>query len=226
MPMLRLIICLLMAISCAYGDTSYDNWEPDIRRFEYLDSINPPPDNSVLFVGSSSIVKWTTLAQDLNEFNPINRGFGGSEIDDTLHFVDRIVIPYHPKIIVMYAGGNDISAGKTPERVAADFESFVQKVWSALPDTRILFISIAPNPRRFAQIDKIRRANHMIRHYCHTDPKLSFLDVFGPMYPHVKKADIFAPDGLHMNSAGYKLWTPLVRQHLVRLSAGTDLSVN
>ena len=108
--------------------------------------INHPPKGAILFIGSSSIRLWKTLARDFPEHKVINRGFGGSQIIDSVRFAERVVLPYQPKRIVFYAGGNDINAGKAPEEVCADFKAFVEKVRGALPETRIAYISIAPNP--------------------------------------------------------------------------------
>src|SRR5271154_5358846 len=85
-------------------------FEADIRKFEAADAVNPPRPGGIVFVGSSSIVRWKTLAQDFPGYNVINRGFGGSEISDSVRFADRIVTPYKPKMIVFFAGTNDIAA--------------------------------------------------------------------------------------------------------------------
>ena len=103
-------------------------WERTIRAFEAADRQSPPRSGAVLFVGSSSIRLWKTLPQDLPQYRVINRGFGGSQIADCTYFADRIVIPYKPSAIILHAGSNDLVAGKSPERVCADFKAFVQKV--------------------------------------------------------------------------------------------------
>src|SRR5204862_4593101 len=70
-------------------------WEKDIAAFEAADRKNPPPVGAILFIGSSSTRRWTNLAATFPEFQVINRGFGGSQIADSVAFVDRIVTPYH-----------------------------------------------------------------------------------------------------------------------------------
>jgi lysophospholipase L1-like esterase len=207
---------LLLHVLSAAGQTETNRFDADIAAFEVRDRTNPPPKDATLFIGSSSIRMWKTLAQDFPEHKVINRGFGGSEISDSVHFADRIVIPYRPKRIVMYAGGNDINAGKSPERVAADFKAFVKKVRAKLPDTPIAYISIAPNPARWSQVDRVRRANELIREFTATDSKLTFIDVF----PHMLGGDgqprpeIFLDDRLHMNEKGYAIWKRIVGPEL------------
>src|ERR1700722_7316573 len=124
-------------------------WEPEIHAFEMHDQTNPPPQNAVLFVGSSTIRKWTTLAKDFPGVQVINRGFGGSRIADSTALAERIIFPYEPRTIVFYAGDNDLAEGRTPEQVAADYQAFVQTVRARLPETRIAFISIKPSPIRW-----------------------------------------------------------------------------
>lgn len=193
-----------------------ERWEPEIRAFEAADRTNPPPKGGILFIGSSSIRLWTTLAEDFAEYPVINRGFGGSQIADSVYFADRIVVPYAPRLIVMYAGGNDINAGKSAEQVCADFWAFVQTVHRHLPQTRIAYISIAPNPARWSQVDRVRAANACIEALCRTNAHLAFIDVFSHMLgpDGQPRPELFSSDRLHMNAQGYALWTRLVRRFL------------
>lgn len=192
-------------------------WEAEIQAFEASDRTNPPPRDAILFIGSSSIRLWKTLRQDFPELKVINRGFGGSEIIDSVNYAERIVFPYHPRRIVMYAGGNDINAGKSPERVFGDFKAFVEKVLARQPETRISYISIAPNPARWAQVEKVKAANQLIEKFTRQDSRLAFIDLFPRMLGDdgQPRPDIFVQDRLHMNSKGYALWVSILRPHLV-----------
>src|SRR5687768_7351671 len=117
------------------GSLAAAPFEKEIAAFEASDRTNPPPTGAVLFIGSSSIRLWTTLAKDLPDYPVINRGFGGSQIADSVLYTEKIVLPYKPAVVVMYAGGNDINGGKTPEAVLGDFKKFAQGVHASLPDT-------------------------------------------------------------------------------------------
>ena len=203
------IIVLLTLLSAAvFAQTKTNAFEKDIRAFEAGDKTNPPPKHAVLFIGSSSIRMWKTLAQDFPDRRVINRGFGGSQIADSVYFADRIVMPYQPDVIVFYAGGNDINAGKSAEIVFDDFKHFVSAVREKLPVTKIVYISIAPNPARWSQIDRVREANRLIRDYTKTERGLSFIDVHPAMLgaDGQPKPDIYLADKLHMNEKGYALW--------------------
>ena len=196
----------------------------EIEAFERADRTNPPPKDAVLFVGSSSIRLWKTLPQDFPGLKVINRGFGGSQVADSVRYADRIVLPYHPRVVVLYAGDNDLAAGKSPQQVLADFESFVGKVHTALPDTPVLYLSIKPSVARWHLIDKIREANRLIEQSAAAGSggKVVYVDVFTPLLtPDGKpRPDLLVADGLHLNAEGYKLWTPIVREHIDRALAG------
>ena len=215
----RLLSVLLLFLA-ATTFAATNAFEKEILAFEASDKTNPPPKNAILFIGSSSIRMWKTLAQDFPDEKVINRGFGGSQISDSIHYTDRIVIPYAPRLIVFYAGGNDINAKRSAETVANDFKTFVAKVREKLPNTHIAYISIAGNPARWAQVSEVRKANTLIRGFTTTDPhKLSFIDVF----PHMMaengepKPEIFVADRLHMNEKGYAIWKRVVGEHLKKL---------
>lgn len=191
-------------------------FENEIQAFEQADRKQPPPKNAVEFVGSSSIRFWGTLAQDFPHIPVINRGFGGSQIEDSTRYADRIIIPYHPRQILFYAGDNDLAAGKTPEQVLAEFQDFVKKVRAALPDVRISFISIKPSLARWRLIEQIKKANQLIQDFVKKEKNIDYIDIFTPMLgPDGKpRAELFRPDGLHVNQKGYELWTSIIAPKL------------
>ena len=122
-------------------------WKNAIAKFEASDKTDPPQKNAILFVGSSSIRLWD-LKESFPDFVTINRGFGGSQLADSVQFIDRIVLNHQPQAVVMYAGDNDINAGKSPERVFADFAEFVAILRKKLPDTCLLYTSPSPRDRQ------------------------------------------------------------------------------
>lgn len=204
---------LLLALALApLAWAAPDKWTAAIDKFTTADQTNPPPQNAVVFVGSSSIVKWTSLAKDFPDLKVINRGFGGSELADSVFYADRVVIPYRPRAVVLYAGDNDLKAGKTPEKVYGDFKAFVAKVHAALPQTRIVYIGVKPSPSRWDIKDQGLKTNALIAAECAKDKRLRFVDVWQPMLDAKgePRRELFVQDMLHMNPEGYKIWTPLV----------------
>jgi lysophospholipase L1-like esterase len=191
-------------------------WEKDIAAFEAADREHPPEKGGIVFVGSSSIRFWTTLAEDFPHHRVLNRGFGGSQIADSVYFADRIIVPYAPRMVVLYAGGNDLNAGKSPERVFGDFQAFFQKVRTALPEADIACISIAGNPKRWTQVEEVKATNGLIAAFLKTQPRAHFINVFPRMLgpDGLPLPDIFREDRLHMNPKGYVIWRDLVGPYL------------
>jgi lysophospholipase L1-like esterase len=196
-------------------------WEKDIRAFETADKTNPPPQDAILFVGSSSIRLWTNLAQAFPGHKVFRRGFGGSELSDSAAFMDRIVTPYKPKLVLLYAGDNDIASGKSPEQVLGDFKTFAGRIHTALPDTRIAYIAIKPCPAREKYLDRVKATNRLIRGYSASDNRLLFVDVFTPMLTKEgrPRADLCIKDGLHPNAQCYELWATILRPVLDKYDA-------
>lgn len=190
-------------------------WEKAIAAYEASDRTNPPPQNPIVFVGSSSIVLWKTLAKDFPGKPVVNRGFGGSQLADSVYFAERIIIPYAPRQVVVYAGGNDINAGKSPEIVYGDFVALMKKLRAQLPRTKLAYIAVAPNHARWSQVEKVRQMNTLAEAYCRRHD-IAFIDVFPLMLgPDGRpKPDIFVKDGLHMNEKGYVIWRQAVASHL------------
>jgi lysophospholipase L1-like esterase len=193
-------------------DTS--QWEKEIRAFEASDRTNPPPQNAILFVGSSSFRKWTNLAQAFPGKPVINRGFGGSHIADSTALADRIIFPYQPRLIVFYAGDNDLAAGVSVEQVVADYRAFVEKVHARLPKTVIAFVSIKPCPLRWKLHEKVAAANAEIKAL--PGDYLKFIDVYPAMLGADGKPqpDLFIADGLHPSAKCYELWTGIIKPYL------------
>jgi lysophospholipase L1-like esterase len=162
----------------------------------------------VLFVGSSSIRMWLT-AECFPDLAVINRGFGGSHASDVNHFAGRIVLKYAPRIIVFYAGDNDIADGKTPEQVAADFEQFVAIVRAKLPDAKIIYLPIKPSLARWSLWPKMQETNALVKKFVVEQQHVEFVDTATPMLGSDgrPRPEIFLDDGLHMNELGYNLWS-------------------
>jgi lysophospholipase L1-like esterase len=211
--LLFLLLWPLLATARDNRENDHAQWNAEIAAFQAGDQAQPPPAGAVLFIGSSSIRMWTSLATDFPGVRTINRGFGGSEVDDATFFADRIVAPYHPRAIVMYAGDNDLQDGDSPAHVRDDFAAFVRKARSLDPAVPIAFIAIKPSVARAVLLPKIREANALVKAYAATQKDVAYLDVFTPMLGKDGRPQPswFIEDGLHMNRSGYELWTGLLK---------------
>jgi lysophospholipase L1-like esterase len=221
-PLLRNLILPLLALwqlaaADAPAQTTHSRpFEAEIRAFEKADKTHPPPQGAILFTGSSSIRKWTTLARDFNTHKVINRGFGGSQISDLIYYADRIVIPYHPRRIVFFSGTNDLNARKTAEQVFEDFKDFVRKVRAVLPEVEMDYISITTSPSRWHEVEEVKKANGLISSWIRTQDHLTFINVFPATLGEngQPKPEFFLADRLHMNARGYALWTSIIEPYL------------
>ncbi|MEP7044953.1 MAG: SGNH/GDSL hydrolase family protein [Dokdonella sp.] len=213
---LALLLALFAAHASAQLAPSADRWEAEIGQFETADVAHPPKPDGIVFVGSSSIRLWTTLAGDFPNRNTLNRGFGGSKIADSTRYAQRIVTNYRPRLVVLYAGDNDIAEGASAAQVLVDFRDFVAAVRKDMPQRPIVFISIKPSPSRASLMPTMRAANALVSDYARTQKNITYVDVFAPMLDSSgqPRAELFIADGLHMNRAGYALWASILAPRL------------
>jgi len=219
----RCLPFLLMALvwpwlACHAAPPGPERFRSEIDALVAGDAVHPPPQHAVLFVGSSSIRLWTTLAEDFPGVATINRGFGGSRIADSTYYADAIIVPYHPSLIILYAGDNDVAEGRTPRQVIDDFKAFVARVRRDLPQVAIVYVSIKPSIARAAMWPQMRAANEGIAHWAGTQKEVTFVDVAAKMLDaHGKpRPELLREDGLHMLRAGYAVWIEALRPVLAR----------
>lgn len=219
------ILCLLtllhMSTTASMGQPQpvTSRWEKAILAFEESDEMKFPRKGCVLFVGSSSITRWDTDA-GFPDRNVLNRGFGGSQTEDQLQFMDRIVWKYEPTVIVYYCGDNDINAKKTPAEVIENVMTFRERVAEKLPNTKFVYLPIKPSLKRWALWDQMSEVNAAIRKASEKDGKFHYCDVATPMLDQSgePRPELFAKDGLHLSEAGYVLWNAEVEKMLKELS--------
>jgi lysophospholipase L1-like esterase len=191
-------------------------WEKNIAAFEAQDRENPPPKGALLFIGSSTIVRWKTLAEDYPEHKTINRGFGGSQIEDSAYYADRVIIPCAPRAVFLRAGGNDLNAGKSVEQVFNDYKNFVAKVHAKLPETDLYFISLSPSIARWKQHEQEKELNNRVKEFIAGKPHLKYIETYDMVLgaDGQPRPELFVEDKLHFNAEGNKLLAERVRPHL------------
>lgn len=210
-PLLAALLLAVAPASAAEPAASAD-WAGDMAAFAKEDAAQPGGSDDVLFVGSSSIRLWRTLAGDFPGAPVRNRGFGGSHIADSLVHFDRLVTPHRPRLIVFYAGTNDIAAGKSPAQVAADFEEFCRRVHALRPAAKVLFISLQYAPSRWALRERMAETNDRIARFCAEDARRRFVDTNPSMLDArgAPRLELYSDDRLHMSPAGYGVWAGLL----------------
>lgn len=203
----------LLPTHAVAADTPASRWHSTLEEFAAADKAKKPSGRGVLFVGSSTIRMWKTMVTDFRDVPVIiNRGYGGSTLEDSSHMVRQLVTQYQPSQVLVYAGENDLQEGSTPTQVLSSMKRLVQAVRAELPGARIAFISIKPSPSRANLLPAVRVSNLLIAEYLMTQHNADYIDVYTPMM----KADgqlrpeLFLPDMLHLNAAGYALWQSVI----------------
>jgi lysophospholipase L1-like esterase len=217
-------LAVLGILSTAGGgqpvDPDPNRFAAEIKAFAEWDSRNAVVPHPVLFVGSSSIRLWRTH-ESFPDLPVVNRGFGGSQVSDVIHFADRVVFPYKPSVIVFYAGDNDLAAGKSAQQVFQDCRRFIGLVHDRLPATRIVFLGIKPSRARWSLWPEAQKANDLLAGFCKSDNRLFFSDLGTPLLgpDGTPAADLFLKDQLHLNDRGYAVWgkalTPVLQKIFV-----------
>jgi lysophospholipase L1-like esterase len=218
------LIATLVAVVFVFGgkvtaqQTPVDpnRWEPEIQQFEAIDKQTRPVKGGIVFIGSSSIARWKNLAESFPDLQVVNRGFGGSELADSAKYANRVVVPHAPRIVVLYAGENDLNRGVSPKEISGEFAKFAGVIRSSLPATRLVVVGLKPSLARWHLREGMHATNTLIRTTCEGYKSCTYVDVWPSMLGKdgKPKPEFFVEDGLHMTPEGYNAWTQVLRPHL------------
>ena len=213
LPLFCFLLAVIPPLQASEPVANHARWQENMEKFAAQDEASPPAQGGVLFLGSSSIRRWKTLADDFPGVPVLNRGFGGSWIADSIHYFDRLVMPSKPSVIVFYAGGNDVNGGRSPEQVAEDFRDFCAKLHSVLPKTRVIRLSVFFTEKNWENRSRTALLNTYLAAFCRSDPRIEFLDMTSPLLsPDGKvRPELHASDKVHLNAEGYAIWAKVLR---------------
>lgn len=187
-----------------------------VAAYEAADTTTPPPAGAILLAGDSQFDRWKTVHEDLAGYTVINRGIDSFRTDDVIQYVDRLVIRYQPRLVVLHVGGNDISRGKSPEQLLADTKTLIAKIRAGLPGVPIAWSSVTPGPGRWEQREQRKAANALVKQWIATEKGLHFIDLWDAMLTAdgQPREDLWVADRIHPNHAGYlirvRLTTPIL----------------
>jgi hypothetical protein len=213
----RLVLPLFLAttflVAAAQRPSRPIGFAGDIQRFLAEDKVSPPPQQGILFIGSSIFRQWADLKTQMAPLPVFNRAFGGSRTWEVLHYMDKIVLPYRPRIIVYYCGSNDVDAGASAAEITDNFKAFVDNVAKELPATRILFTSIIKAPEKKALWNVVDQANAQIRDYTAHNKHLGFIDVNPVVFDAAgnPRLELYRDDLLHYYPPAYVEFTKIIR---------------
>ncbi len=210
-----LLFVALLSSSIVFAQQKAPFYE-EIQTFKQKDAAAMPTKGGILFVGSSSIRKWENLEQVYKNYGAINRGFGGSQLNDAIYYADDIIFPYQPRQIVIYSGENDIAAGVDPATVTDRFKILYSLIRKKMPEVQVTFISIKPSISREQYWPQVIYANELIKTFLSKQQHADYVDVYEPMLADEGFKEIFLNDNLHMNQKGYDIWIKAITPHLIK----------
>ena len=199
------------------------NWfEDEVRQIEN----RPLPfdmRNLVLFYGSSSFTLWDGIERDFPTYNVLNRGFGGSTFADCLEFFDRLVVPVSPRVIILYAGDNDLDQGTRPEQLVRYLETFIERKRKALGDIPMAYVSLKLSIARLHLMHKFAYTNYILEEFAADYDDVDFVNIFRRMVGRgiAPFKGYYSHDDLHMNANGYRIWGSVLSDYL----AGIDRNI-
>jgi len=204
---------LLAALSLpAVSSAQSADFESAIATFERKDVRFPPPPGAIVVVGSSTIRLWTNIRNDLAPLEILPRGFGSSTADDVDYYLDRIVLPYAPRAVVIYEGDHDLQLGMSKEFIVERYTSVVQRIGTAYPDSRIYMISVKPSPKFASLWPTAVELNQMLSELCSQVPHCTFIDAASYFLQPDGKPNpaYYRSDRVHFNEAGYAVFNGIL----------------
>lgn len=185
----------------------------DIKAFVDRDASDPPPRDAILFIGSSIFRQWTNVRDHMAPLPVFNRAFGGSRTWEVLHYMDQIVLPYRPRIIVYYTGSNDVNAGESAEDIVSRVQAFIDRAHAALPETRVYFVAINKSPDKRNRWSVVDAVNNALGARAKTMPHLRYIDLNPALFDDKgePKTELYRPDGLHFHPPAYDLFAGIIK---------------
>ncbi len=216
MQTVKRFLTLLAFLVVAFQLNAQNGLANEIKAFKKQDSLQAPPKNPVLFVGSSSFRLWHNVQADFPGYTILNRGFGGSTLPDVIKYADDIISPYKPKQIVIYCGENDIASDATTAQIVFDrFEQLFTLIRKKMPKVPIAFVAMKPSPSREKYLAKLIEANQLIKNYLAKQSKAAYIDIVPLMMQNgISDESLYGNDRLHMNAKGYAIWQKAIQPYL------------
>jgi lysophospholipase L1-like esterase len=187
------------------------SWLPAIGASQ----IPAPParDGSVLFVGSSIFHRWTNLSTQMAPLPIVNRAVDGLQTTDMLRMLDSTVLPSRPRVIAYYCGSNDVDAGEPAAVIVDRIRQFVDRVAAALPETRVVFVSINRAPEKRARWDVVDEVNRQIAAYAARAKHLQYVDVNPVLFnaDGTPRLELYVSDQLHFRPPAYDAFAKILK---------------
>jgi len=176
------------------------------------------PAGGIVFVGSSIFHRWTTLSSQMAPLSVTNIAFDGSVTADMLRMIDSRVLPLRPKVIAYYCGSNDVSLGEPAAAIVGRIVRFIERISTALPDTRFVFVSINKAPSKQDRWDVVDDVNRQIQMYAASHPRVEYVDVNPVLFDANGKPriDLYMGDELHLRPPAYEGFAKILKPVLTQ----------
>ncbi|GAB6008996.1 GDSL-type esterase/lipase family protein [Dysgonomonas reticulitermitis] len=217
----KLLTLLLFLSAYAMGQEIHENIlenQTYAERSAYFKQ-NPLKEGQIVFLGNSLTQggKWNEY---FPEQSPVNRGISG---DNTLGMLGRLheIIKAKPSKLFILAGINDISLGRSNDKILNGIRSIIYQVKEGSPGTAIYVQSLLPINKDVCQYKRmmnkekqIEKLNKEIIKFCKSE-NITFINLYPHFLSEKRKMDAkYTSDGLHLNEAGYAVWTDQIRKYV------------
>lgn len=213
-------ILLLLKIHSPLQAQNAGPFDAEINYYREFDTVAQLPEHPILFIGSSSIKNWYAFDSVFSGYPVLNRGFGGSQINDVIYYANDVILKYNPKQIVIYVGENDFAKSDSisAEIVFERFKKLISVIRTKFPDVPVLYLSIKPSPAKHDRMDKIKYYNQLVYDFIGKQNNITYVDIYSAMLIGNGKAnhELFYDDMTHMNEKGYAVWDEIIKPLLLK----------
>lgn len=226
----QLTLLPLLVFSFALSAEEYpptDRWDYAMIGFKLEDEINPKPKGGIVMTGSSSMRFWDhRIHEDLKPLSVVSKGFGGSNMNDVLTYLDLLVLSHDPRAVVIYEGDNDVAQGVPVPTIVDAYQKTIARIHEHNKQIRIYLLSVKPSVLRESMWPTMQAVNKELQDIAASDQRISYIDVATPMLNPDGSANesLLISDGLHMNQQGYDIWRDTVAPFLLEREAKYEFS--
>lgn len=217
----KLLTLLLFISAYAMGQEIHENIlenQTYVERSAYFKQ-NPLKEGQIVFLGNS-LTQGGNWSEYFPQQNPVNRGISG---DNTLGMLGRLheIIKAKPSKLFILAGVNDISLGRSNDKIMNGIKSIIYQVKEGSPNTTIYVQSLLPINKDVCKYQRmknkekqIEKLNKEIIKFCKSE-NITFINLYPHFLSEKRKLDAkYTSDGLHLNEAGYTVWKDQIRKYV------------
>lgn len=214
----RVIVVAVSLVLCmAGGFAAAQNYRHILARISLVEyNVRGYPQNETVLIGSSFFDFWQTSEADLGPIHTHNLAVAGSTASDWIDYAATMVEPFSPEAIIIYAGSNDISGGKTGQSTAEELDKLFALLQELAPDAQLYYLSVMPYPGLADMWGEIETCNALVQQMAETNETLTYIQCTDVLLTENGEArfDLFRSDEIHLTKEGYEVWVAAFRREL------------